>query len=217
MSCFPDTIRARVPARQNGAVLIVALIFLVLLTILAIGSSSTSLMQSKMVSATRNAQLAHWGAESALRGAEWKLWLAVNDKAVMICGHNPQTSGCYDSRNAGRVPALVRDFGSESGWNSDYKTNAAYTKYDALDYSAVGTGAAEAKLAAEPVYIIEKLGRVRPPGVTSYGNEANMTGGGVGAGGASTTLYLYRVTAHSPGGSTNAAAAMQSVFAAPGI
>ena len=54
---FAHRMQPRFPkrARQRGAVLVVALIFLILLTLLAIGASSGSLLQQRMVAATRSA------------------------------------------------------------------------------------------------------------------------------------------------------------------
>src|SRR5690242_21859875 len=61
-------------ARERGVILLLALIFLILLTLLAIGASSGSLLQQRMVAAIRSAQLASLSADTALRGAEWRIW-----------------------------------------------------------------------------------------------------------------------------------------------
>ena len=54
---FVHRVQPRFPQRahQRGAVLLVALIFLILLTLLAIGASSGSLLQQRMVAATQRA------------------------------------------------------------------------------------------------------------------------------------------------------------------
>jgi len=58
-----------VPARQRGAVLFVALIFLILLTLLGLAASGNSILQERMTGGVRNRQLALMGAESGARGA----------------------------------------------------------------------------------------------------------------------------------------------------
>lgn len=62
---------------QRGVVLVVALIFLLLLTMLAISASGRSLLQERMAGGLRNGQMAEMAADTALRGAEWKLWKAA--------------------------------------------------------------------------------------------------------------------------------------------
>lgn len=203
----------RAPRRQQGAALIVALIFLLLLTILAVSASSTSLMQARMVSATRNAQLADWGAQSALSGAEWRLWTASSSPATRLrCGSAPALVDCYV--NDPMYPnTVVQNFRSESGWHQKYETGSAYTTYDTLDYSGLQADDANAKLAASPVYIIEDLGIERPPGITSPMHESGVSGTG-GVGYRSIERHLYRITARSPGANTNTVHVMQSIFAA---
>jgi hypothetical protein len=55
---------------QRGVVMVIALIFLLLLTILAVSASGNSLLQERMSGGLRNAQQAQMSAETALRGAE---------------------------------------------------------------------------------------------------------------------------------------------------
>src|SRR5690242_20778560 len=88
-------------ARERGVILLLALIFLVLLTLLAMGASSGSLLQQRMVAATRSAQLADLSADTALRGAEWKIWgisSVIGGTLVCDAGDINATTGCvkYD-------------------------------------------------------------------------------------------------------------------------
>src|SRR5690348_1630143 len=100
---FAHRMQPRFPQRahQRGAVLVVALIFLILLTLLAIGASSGSLLQQRMVAATRSAQLANLSADTALRGAEWRIWSTTYVVGgALLCDASVinATSGCvkYD-------------------------------------------------------------------------------------------------------------------------
>lgn len=213
MYAFPHASHPTRWNRQRGAVLVVALIFLLLLSIVAISASSGSLMQAKMVAATRNAQLADWGAQSALRGAEWRLWTASNSPATRLhCGSAPALADCYihDPLNP---DTTVEDFRREPGWDEKYTAGNAYTRYQTLEYTGVEDGDAPATLAANPVYIIEDLGVERPPGVVSPMHESGATGTG-GVGYESTERHLYRVTSRSPGANTRSVHAMESIFAA---
>jgi len=64
-------------SRQRGAVLFVALVFLLLLTLLGVTASSTSILQERMTGGMRNAHLAGIGTESGLRGGEVDLWASA--------------------------------------------------------------------------------------------------------------------------------------------
>ncbi|HET8900067.1 MAG TPA: pilus assembly protein [Rhodanobacteraceae bacterium] len=206
--------------RQRGAVLLVALIFLILLTLLALTSSGSSLLQEKMVGATRNAQLAQFGAESALRAAEWRLWQASSNKDVFIrnCASSEQ-QGCraynrkdesgdfYAFRND---PSLSINGGCPSyafTYGVDNSGNAVNDLTDA--------GLGNAKLAANPCYIIEYMGIARPPGGGGPQHESGATGAGNIAIG-SQDVRLFRITARSIGGNDKVSRIVESTFGALG-
>jgi type IV pilus assembly protein PilX len=187
--------------RERGAVLVLALIFLLLLTIVAITSSSRSLIQERLAGALRNAQQADWSAENALRGVEWRIF--TGDASL----------GCYNSSNPAIVSAKVTTFRNASTW----VTNGA-TEYKgsgvSLDYTAAtsDTALSTATLAANPWYIVELLGQDRaPPNTTSTASE-------VGSGGSTTArYYLYRITARAVGGSPNTIRVVESTFVTPNL
>jgi type IV pilus assembly protein PilX len=187
--------------RERGAVLIVALIFLLLLTIVAITSSSRSLIQERLAGALRNAQQAEWSAENALRGVEWRIF--TGDASL----------GCYNSSNPGTVSTKVTTFRNASTWvtagATEYKGSAV-----SLDYSATTTDTTmtSATLAANPWYIVEYLGQDRaPPSTTGAQAEA-------GSGGSTTArFYLYRITARAVGGSPNTIRVVESTFVTPNL
>ncbi|HVJ62548.1 MAG TPA: PilX N-terminal domain-containing pilus assembly protein, partial [Tahibacter sp.] len=52
--------------QQRGAVLFVAMIFLILITVMAVTASWNSVLQERMTGGMRNRQLGMLGAESAL-------------------------------------------------------------------------------------------------------------------------------------------------------
>ncbi|QDE39535.1 hypothetical protein FIV34_10135 [Luteibacter pinisoli] len=184
--------------RERGAVLVVALIFLLVLTIVAITSSSRSLIQERLAGALRNSQQAEWSAENALRGVEWNLF---NGVAV----------GCYNSSNPAIVSAKVTAFRNASTWvtagGTEYKGSGV-----ALDYTAAPTDTtlSTAVLAANPWYLVEYLGQDRNPSIgTSTAKE-------VGSGGSTTAaFYIYRITARATGGSPNTIRVVESTFVTP--
>lgn len=190
--------------RQRGVVLITALIFLLLITLLAISASGTSLLQQKLAGGLRNSQLAEWSAESALRGAEWRLWQASSDPSTrMVCGASSLAT-CYPYT----VPlnAKVQTFRSSTGWVTD-----GATTFQPVDFrSASGDGTFGLK--NNPVYIIEDLGLELPPN-TGIQHESGSTGA-TGKGYTSTNRHVYRITARGMGNNENAIRVLETTFAA---
>ena len=128
-------------ARQKGAALILALIFLLLMTLLSTSSMRTSTMQERMAGNTRDWNLGFQSAEAALREAEEFL----------------------------RDTAVLPEFNDENGYyqvNSDDRpvwtggTAAAGNGY--ITYPDDLPGVAE-----RPKYFIEKLSSIRPAGAST--------------------------------------------------
>jgi type IV pilus assembly protein PilX len=63
-------INAKVPRKQRGAVLVVSLLLLLVMTLLALGASQSTRLQERMAGNTRDSEVALQGAEASLRGAE---------------------------------------------------------------------------------------------------------------------------------------------------
>ena len=204
-------------ARQRGAVLLVALIFLVLLTLLAIGASTSSLLQEHMVAAVRNAQLAQLGGDAALRGAEWRIWSNATNLAngAFQCNSgdiNPNT-GCikYDPANAEYAPdGDVTKFLTSSQWLNGI--GLSYTGADNSTFTSDANGNmnSTAWLAQNPQYLIEDLGLERPPGAGPQ-HESGATGFNSNSPG-QVRLELYRITARATGGNSNAIRVLQTTF-----
>ena len=219
---FVHRVQPRFPQRahQRGAVLLVALIFLILLTLLAIGASSGSLLQQRMVAATRSAQLASLSADTALRGAEWRIW---NTSSViggaLQCDTTAinATTGCvkYDPESplyaTGGAVAQFR-----TGNNAWLSTGIAYTGLPGAsnDFTNVPIPSngytASANVAENPRYIIEDMGLVKPPGAGPQ-HESGVTGPNNGGAG-HINIHIYRITARATGGNQNTVRVAQSTF-----
>ena len=219
---FVHRVQPRFPqrARERGAVLLVALIFLILLTLLAIGASSGSLLQQRMVAATRSAQLASLSADTALRGAEWRIW---NTSSViggaLQCDTTAinATTGCvkYDPESplyaTGGAVAQFR-----TGNNAWLSTGIAYTGLPGAsnDFTNVPIPSngytASANVAENPRYIIEDMGLVKPPGAGPQ-HESGVTGPNNGGAG-NMNIHIYRITARATGGNQNTVRVAQSTF-----
>lgn len=201
---------------ERGFALLVALVFLVLMTTLALSASRHSLMQERMAGSLRNAQQARMSAETALRGVEYKLWLTAGQPGVRIhCSENTITTddGCVIYRAWSALYAkngAVTRFRTSQGWlpgmGVSYlgPTRSGYTR---------NTQQPTAALAKNPVYIIEDLGRERPPGTGALHESGNTGPNNVGQG--NMDIHIYRITARAAGGNPNFVRIVQSTFDAP--
>ncbi|GLQ95140.1 pilus assembly PilX family protein [Dyella acidisoli] len=203
---------------QSGFALLMALIFLLLMSMLAITASQHAMLQERMAGSLRNAQQSRMSAETALRGVEYKLWtMAGQPGARLHCTENAISpdDGCVVYRSYGAPYALKGDvakFQSASGWISGI--GVAYmgpSRWGYTDHPDQPT----AKLAKNPRYIIEDLGTERPPGVSGL-HESGNTGPNNGGQGLA-DIHIYRITARATGGNANTVSIVQSTFDAPAM
>lgn len=204
------------PGRQRGAVLFVALVFLLLLTLLGVTASSTSILQERMTGGMRNAHLAGLGTETGLRGGEVDLWAAAarsNTAGGGIAMPPCASSGvqpCRYMRTNGIVDQRVSKFRTATAWLA---TGTDGAKAFGTDVSTQGGSYTTSNLASQPRYMIEDLG------LDTGGGSGNMGGAILAAaqGSGAPSVHLYRVTARSQGASAALMRAAESVFGANSI
>lgn len=194
--------------RERGAVLFVALVFLILVTLLALTATSTSILQEKMTGGMRNRQLGLMGAESALRGGEAFFSTVIFNGgnplppcgtsaglANRACAHRPQ-GGALDSR--------VQAFRTGRGTVATPPGSPGYT------HALTGfSGEVEtASLHSEPVIIVEDLGADVPPSLGQQKGVIDQE--------QQNSAWFYRITARSQGGSGAVLRVAESVYS-PGL
>ena len=198
--------------RQRGAVLFVALIFLVLLTLLGLTATSTSVLQERMTGGMRSGQMALMGAESGMRGAEFNVWYApqlsaAGNNLTLYCSSDG-SGGCYSPDQAGNYSSGISTFATASTWTSTSANGG--TAYTPVLTGLTGSSAS-ASLGAQPQYLIQLVGADLPPGSTGQVVGSNQQQNG---GNNTVTKYIYTITARGAGGSTNTVRVVQSTFAA---
>lgn len=130
------------PARQRGAVLIVSLILLLVLTLIGVAGMQTTTMEERMAANTRDSNVSLQAAEAVLRDAE-----AFLDTNLPPRGDFDGSDGLYFfGTTSMRAPAWDDANAFSAGNSRDYGGND-------LD------GVAE-----QPRYFVEELPRVRCPG-----------------------------------------------------
>jgi len=161
-------IRRRAPLGQRGIALVMALVFLMLLTMLGITALNMTSLEEKMAGNTKDRDLAFQATESALLAGENTVGSAIMVNAV-VASATITNDGLHKSSTTS-TPVWDESTGVWSG--SDYRTYAGLTK-----------------VAEQPKYIIEDLGQIQdkggslvlPQNYKSTGkNLFRITGRGVG-------------------------------------
>ncbi|HMM68756.1 MAG TPA: PilX N-terminal domain-containing pilus assembly protein [Dokdonella sp.] len=195
--------------QQRGAVLFVSLIFLILLTLLALTAASTSILQERMTGGMRNRQLSLIGAENGVRGGEAFLWKLSYNGAQPLppCIDDSGSANCvYRPMPNGTLRPSVQTFRTSKSWlvpGSDAARDYEFTLTGL-------TGSAEtASLSSQPRLMIENLGPDVPPGAGS--GDGNRDGEKKTLAG---KHEWYRITARSQGGTDAVVRAAESVYSA---
>ena len=196
--------------RQRGAVLVIALIMLLLLTLVGIAGMRDTQLQEKMAGGTEDRAIAFQAAEAALSEAE-----------VLIQADNCTAAACS---GAGFYTALARpsrdDNGATSGgnpvsevefWSKHFSADGASANYWADNtkvktYPANPAGTVLTGVINQPRYVIEKQDN-------KYSPMLKTTNGGSPSGSAGTsTVHDYVITARGTGRTNSAVVILQSTY-----
>ena len=205
----------RIGHKQSGAVLFVALMFLLLLSVVAVVAANTSLLQERMTGGMRNSQLAMMGADSALRSAEFQIWSAPARLANLTCdaAGGAESFRCYTVENR-TLDTRVDRFRTAKG-QLDAATDGAYNAPVDLAAAAVPESA---RLAQRGRVIVELIGRYMGDSGGGMGGRGYHRGikppPDAGNAGGIQPFMSFRITARSPGGSTGAVRVAESLFVA---
>jgi type IV pilus assembly protein PilX len=190
----PYTCRAH--SRQQGAVLYISLILLIILTILGVVAARLQTGEAVMARNDHNHQLALQSAEAALRDAE--INLAIGTWSIPQFAANANGLYVLSTEAQGGVAILpvAGSLADQINWNAAYPA----PNPNALTY----TGAALANAPASPILtqiIIEDLPPVARAG-DPLCTPSNQT----------QSCAVYRVTAHAVGADASASATLQSII-----
>ena len=179
---------SRILTRQTGVALVTAMIFLVVLTLLATAGMRGTLLEERMAANSRNHDMAFEAAEAALRAA---IMAVQSGTIVPTSGFTTPCSAsglCLPSPTVGVDNATtVFPFG---------KTTSSGT-------AATYAGAALYAVAIPPQYIVELL----PDTAVPTGNSR-----GIGRSTPSGTATPYRITARGWGMTAEAQATVQATY-----
>jgi type IV pilus assembly protein PilX len=176
--------RISAPPRQEGVVLVIALIMLVILTLLGISAMQSTSLEERMAGNARDRSAAFQSAEAALREGERQLNVA--DTALPTFD---DTNGFYTAPSAGDPSPWAGMLGSDP-------TSVTFWTTNGRTYGGTVTG-----VQAQPRYVIEELPYV--PGVgDSF--EAGLPEDRLPS--------YYRVTSRATGATDTAVVVVQSTY-----
>lgn len=181
-------IQFQAPTKQGGATLIVALMFLVMLTIIGVSSISTTTLEEKMAGNLRDQQIAFQAAESALRDAEIDLETGIGgtgnrDPLTIGGGFGTACSGAFTAGSCIDSAYVSQTVGATWNWTDANKT---------VQYGAYTGAAPLPGVSAQPRYVIEYLSEKDDTSTTPTTRHFRITARGWGAN-ASTTATLQTV------------------------
>lgn len=180
----PISFPPRQARRQQGAVLITGLIFLLVLTMLGISAMSINALEERMAGNSRDLNLAFQAAESGLRDAELDILNNIGPASAF-------DAACTDGLCL--PPLSSTPLAQSIDWN-DASITRAYGAY---------TGAAPLELvSAQPRYIIEMLSSLPAGTGQSIATGIKPASGGV----------AYRISALGVGGRSGSRVILQSLF-----
>jgi type IV pilus assembly protein PilX len=218
MTSLPRSLKMRA---QRGAVLVVALMFLVVLTLLALTSMSGTTLEERMAGQYRDLNIAFQAAEAGLRDAERDLF------GVTAVGAPPGTAranvisgrtGFGDGSDAAADPSRCTNdtdvnygrglcYPRDPGVHPRFPTvNFENTTAGTLQYVSYGTYSGATQLpavTAQPRYLIEALWSGIPAGPTQS----------IGAGAGPPTYY--RITSRGYGANPNTRITLQEMYLKP--
>jgi type IV pilus assembly protein PilX len=129
----------RFSTNQRGAVLVVSLLLLLVMTILALSATQTSLLQERMSGNMRDRELAFQSAEAGLRDAEKYMWSLTT---------RPELSATYSAANPIRTRlTLPADMSNQP---------ASWWSANSNEYGASGTQEISGVI-SDPHYVLEEM------------------------------------------------------------
>jgi type IV pilus assembly protein PilX len=175
--------------QQRGAVLIVSMLLLLVMTVLALGASQTTRLQERMSANMRDRDLAFESSEAGLRSGE-----RIIDSLTVA--PTPCTSGRCQIYDRNILPTNLA-FQTQTWWTAQ---SWLYTTDESFSITAVNAIKGGGMAGADPQFVVEEIEEVAdslsvPP-----------------AGPPPSRIY-YRVTSAAQGGTAQAQVVLQSTFA----
>lgn len=174
--------------QQHGAVLVVSLLLLLVMTILAMAGSQSARMQERMASSTRSQDLAFQAAEAGLRAGE-RYIESFNGEPPPGCATAP--CDIYIRGFLARLVSYENQAFQDATWWTNYAKTYAATPQISGDQLAY----------RDPQFYIEELEEVPGSNAQTMNGRANAA-----------TMY-YRIVSRGVGGTDSSQVVLHSTYA----
>ena len=175
------------PPRQRGVALVMALVFLLLLTILGIAALNTTSLEEKMAHNVKDRNLAFQAAESALIVAENWIYTQVGKP---VFPNNP----------IGLYTPVTSDTVAIPNWDSVNWSGSSVVTYPSTPGQTVSGSLG--KIQSQPKYIVEDMGETPESGGSLVMTSSYKSKG----------TTVVRITARGTGGTDAAVVMVQSTY-----
>ena len=201
------------PRRQRGAILIISLMFLVVLTMLALTTMGGITLEERMSGQYRDLNVAFQAAESALRDAERDIWhtgtASATKRAAAISGRTgfgdgSDTANGSCSTDTGLIGRGLCFANAEGPFPPYLNADLGPTSTIAVPYGRFTGATALPGVSAQPRYIVEAIWKniVPTPTLQSLSPVANVT-------------TYYRITSQGSGVNPNTRVTLQEMYLKP--
>jgi type IV pilus assembly protein PilX len=208
------------PKRQRGAILVVTLMFLLVVTMLAITALGVSTSEERMAGNLKDWNIAMQAAEAALRDAEFDVYGVCSVNTALCVPRSPIVSGAtlFGSQAAGTAPGTCNTSTSYKGaclapnsalatqenvmldissWKTSGSTTLNPVTYGTYTGAAALPTTGISAVSFQPQYIIEAMS----PQSSLYKSGT----------------VIYRITARGWGRNPNTQVTLQSIWQQPSI
>lgn len=175
------------PLRQRGVALVMALVFLLLLTILGIAALNTTSLEEKMANNVKDRNLAFQSAESALIVAENWVYAQIG-KPV------------FPNNSIGLYTPVTSDTVATPNWDSVDWSGSSVVTYPSTPGQTVSGSLG--KIQTQPKYIIEDMGETPESGGSLVTTSSYKSSG----------TTILRITGRGTGGTDAAVVMLQSTY-----
>lgn len=187
---MPSHLIVKFPQHQQGAVLVVSLLLLLVMTVLALGASQATRLQERMAGNARDHDLAFQSAEAGLRAGE----RLVDDPTLTAAPVPCSAEKCEVFELGVLTTDLDLTYADQA-----FEPKSWWDKH-ATDYAASKEIGGENLAHADPQYYVEQLEEV--PDALSIPPT-----------GPPPSRMYYRITSRAEGGTSTAQVVLQSTFA----
>jgi len=171
--------------KQQGAVLVVSLILLLVMTLIAVSAMRSTTLEERMGSNTRNKETALQAAEAVLRAGE----KSIQDNTTEPLATSDGTTDIWV------LDTPDPDASNATPWWKESTRDQSWWASNAVDYTGTLDG-----VGTNPMYLIEAADFVRDS--LNMGSQQDESG-----------QVYYRVTARATGGNDLARTLLQSTYA----